>query len=76
MKISWNININGKNISVIGEDRETTTIAYDENSWGSNHNYDLVTVNNGEDIDATLLKNFKLTGQMSDPQKLEMDFEK
>ncbi len=47
-----NINFNGKNISVIGEDRETTIIDGDNN--GS-----VVTFNSGEDLSA-LLTNFTI----------------
>ena len=51
------IDFKGKNISIIGENKDNTIID------GSGIDYlDLVTINSGESIDSTLFKNFTIQG--------------
>ena len=51
------IDFKGKNISIIGENKDNTIID------GSEIDYlDLVTINSGENIDSTLFKNFTIQG--------------
>ena len=51
------IDFKGKNISIIGENKDNTII----DGFGTD-NLDLVTINSGENIDSTLFKNFTIQG--------------